>query len=1310
MQDKYRTLQKESEEPTEQKPEESNEQKPEESKEQKPEESKEQKPEEPKEDLPTSKNLSIQNQFSSFNPVKQNKAMKKQNHLFDISHKLSPIFTTIDKEDADIKNEYSKHEVTNNKNELLIKIEKDEYNDNLEHDENKNNYPTLNDPNFSSKIALFKEFADTKYNGEIGSIKDLANKMCKAEFELLPHQLFVKNFLSEHTPYNGLLLYHGVGTGKTCSAIGISEDMRKYMMQTSFKHKIIIVASPNVQKNFYNQLFDESKLELNGEQWDLHSCIGRSLIQEINPNDVKGLDKSKVITNIKNIIKKYYHFMGYTEFSRYMAKKIDVSHLQADNDVKKVLEKRRIKAFFDNRLIIVDEVHNIRITEDNTNKQAAKLLMKIAKHSHNMKLLLLSATPLFNSHLEIIWLTNLLNMNDNRSTITQSQIFDSNGEFIEKDDTNPESGLELLQRKLIGYISYIRGENPYAFPFRIYPNEFDPENNIIDKIPKKQFNGIEIKTPMEHIPIYNTNMGSFQLKHYKDLIQSLPEQTKNMFVKKKFDEIENIGYSLLQKPIDATTIMYPSPSKSEEFPYNIGKSGFNALMNYTTDNSVPIKYDYEYKPETLSNHGRIFSQENISKYSGKFASISSAIKKSTGVILVYSQHIEGTIIPFALMLEEMGFSRFSANSKMNKNLFKEKVREPIDYKNMKPMIKSQPFSPANYCIISGDKHFSPNNEEDLKVITHIDNKDGERVKVVIISKAVAEGVDFKYIRQVHIIEPWYNMNRPEQIIGRGVRNRSHCALEFEDRNVEIYLYTSQDKSLDHETPDVYMYRNAEYKAKKIGNITRILKSISVDCKLNIQQTNFTIENINRIIENKDLSIRLSSGKTLSSYKIGDKPFTELCDYKDNCEYTCFATRDYGKKINYSNYKKYFANTNYSMISSRIKGLFYKNFVYSQEQLINEINIQQEYPREQIFYVLYNMVDNRSDIVIDKYEREGYIINKGDYYAFQPKDIGSDNISVYERSRPVDYKHDHIVLDKDMLLIDKKASPQSEELIDNDYNAIITQMENINLMIDTNKKETFTSKDHWTLHVTSKKFRNLLFNGINMEKEKYIIYLNFKLLDELKLSEKITLFNVVYFKKNRTDYKEEIIHTYFNKKIVEHSKKKYLILVENNKHKIFVIGKEDTKEGSLLDYENLKIPLEEKFLQSRNDLWPISGFIVNTKDNVRMKIKRKLNNKGPGIYCDTINYNDYIARIKCVIDGNTCMEPLRESDNRFHSIFKHYLFSSDAASSSNRNKKVDRKMLCLFMEFLLRYLDDIKFRNKRYFFDIEETVIGQISEI
>ena len=54
--------------------------------------------------------------------------------------------------------------------------------------------------------------------------------------------------------------------------------------------------------------------------------------------------------------------------------------------------------------------------------------------------------------------------------------------------------------------------------------------------------------------------------------------------------------------------------------------------------------------------------------------------------------------------------------------------------------------------------------------------------------AGAEGLDFKFIRQVHILEPWYNMNRIEQIIGRAVRTCSHKDLPFIERNVQIYLY------------------------------------------------------------------------------------------------------------------------------------------------------------------------------------------------------------------------------------------------------------------------------------------------------------------------------------------------------------------------------------------------------------------------------------------------------------------------------------------------------------------------------------------
>ena len=187
-------------------------------------------------------------------------------------------------------------------------------------------------------------------------------------------------------------------------------------------------------------------------------------------------------------------------------------------------------------------------------------------------------------------------------------------------------------------------------------------------------------------------------------------------------------------------------------------------------------------------------------------------------------------------------------------------------------------------MITGDKNFSPNNLDDLKYVTNENNKNGELVKVILITRAAAEGLDFKNVRQVHLMEPWYNMNRTEQITGRAVRNLSHCHLPFEERNVEIYYHTT-NAIRENEAADMYVYRFAEKKAKKIGEITRILKEQSVDCLLNIGQSNFTIEKLLSITENKDVSVNISSGKTID-FQIGDKPFSNVCDYMDNCEYTC----------------------------------------------------------------------------------------------------------------------------------------------------------------------------------------------------------------------------------------------------------------------------------------------------------------------------------------------------------------------------------------------------------------------------------------
>lgn len=164
---------------------------------------------------------------------------------------------------VDLENEYinscGENTLTKSCNKFILKKELVERKClELHPDENQFLYPNLNDVNFNIKIAEKKEFNDTKYDGTIHeNIKEYADTIAKADFELSPHQAFVKNFLSSQTPYNSLLLYHGLGTGKTCSAIGVCEETRDYMKQMGISKRILIVASENVQDNFRLQLFDE---------------------------------------------------------------------------------------------------------------------------------------------------------------------------------------------------------------------------------------------------------------------------------------------------------------------------------------------------------------------------------------------------------------------------------------------------------------------------------------------------------------------------------------------------------------------------------------------------------------------------------------------------------------------------------------------------------------------------------------------------------------------------------------------------------------------------------------------------------------------------------------------------------------------------------------------------------------------------------------------------------------------------------------------------------------------------------------------
>ena len=383
-------------------------------------------------------------------------------------------------------------------------------------------YPTLDDPEFIYKIAKKKEFNDNRYEekttDQFQNIKEISQMICEnTEFELDPHQMFVRNYMSFQTPYNGLLLFHGLGTGKTCSSISVCEEMRTYLQQLGITKRIIIVASPAVQKNFKIQLFDERKLrEVNG-LWNIKACTGNKFIKEINPMNMKGLPRDKVIRQIKRIISQSYHFQGYIEFSNYINRIMNKTVLSSDDNA--IINRKQIRALqkeFSNRMVVIDEVHNLRITDDGRIKPSSENLLKLVSSAKNLKLLLLSATPMFNDYQEIIWLLNVLNLNDKRFPIKVSEIFDSKGNFIQNAD-GVEIGKELLIQKMTGYISYVRGNNPFTFPFSIYPrdanNSISLQKMIEDGVwnyPSRQLNGAQIVNPIEMLDLAIVDAGSYQ--------------------------------------------------------------------------------------------------------------------------------------------------------------------------------------------------------------------------------------------------------------------------------------------------------------------------------------------------------------------------------------------------------------------------------------------------------------------------------------------------------------------------------------------------------------------------------------------------------------------------------------------------------------------------------------------------------------------------------------------------------------------------------------------------------------------------------
>ncbi|MFY7731757.1 MAG: helicase-related protein [Flavobacterium sp.] len=748
-------------------------------------------------------------------------------------------------------------------------------------------------------------------------------------------------------------------------------------------------------------------------------------------------------------------------------------------------------------------------------------------------------------------------------------------------------------------------------------------------------------------------------------------------------------------------------NKNEGFsvdPHQLtGKIGIERMMRFIDSKSPPVKGEYEYKPETIRQYGRIFSSAEIGRYSAKIKTILNNIyneaddRVSDGIILIYSQYIDSGLIPVALALEEMGFTRYG--DKGIKPLFKSRPSPVVDVRTMKPPTNSKDFKPARYSMITGDTRLSPDNDFEVKGLTGEDNKYGDKVKVVLLSKAGSEGIDLKYIRQVHILDPWYNMNRPEQTIGRAVRNFSHKDLPFEERNVEIFMYgTILDKNVE-EAADLYVYRVAEFKAVQIGKVTRVLKETAVDCIINHDQTQFTQEIMSASLK-QPITQKLSSGKSLPNFKVGDAPFSPACDYMASCNYNCRPNAQI-EDLNEDTYDQHFMMMNSEKILQRIRMLFKEGFFYKKDTLMRAIRTPKEYPRVQIYSALTQLIEDDNEFLVDRYGRNGRLVNIGEYYLFQPIELKDKHVSIYDRSVPLDYKHDMIKFElkkevaKPVSVKPPSLQPHPEKALSirepqafSEGKEVLEQMRvNYNITQEYLEQSKVPRGDeNWYKHC-----------GIVIQKliEEYpksdrsmLSFLAAHMIELLLYREKHELMNYIYSLQTIPDNSLELyVKQYFEQHSITTKKHIAFITYELNKRHILMLNKQNiwVKSTPEDEIEIASDPATASYLSfDIKDYNKLIGFIGYEKGNkgLAFKTKNMESKRDIGARCTSKNKN--LVILNEILGGEVY--------------------------TIQNTKGIVNDELCVMEEFILRYFNSVEENGVKWFMTPELAIWHKLYKV
>lgn len=560
-------------------------------------------------------------------------------------------------------------------------------------------YPFIEDEQFHNRInRIYKRFAIPKKR------KTMRQICFPKKYELQMPQKFVSKYINPKTPYKGILVFHRLGAGKTCTAIRVGEEWKKH-------RKIMVLTPASLKGNFRK---------------DLRSgCTGSAYLTDSERSKLKMLHPAS--REYKNIIKesdkridKHYEIHSYNKF-------VD---LYEDGEIN-----------LRNKLLIIDEVQNM-ISEDGTFYETIYDAIYTAPKS--LRIVLLSATPMFDKPIEIALTMNLLRLT---KPLPVGRAFDKmfvncrmkrNGQ-IEYTAKN----LDIFKQSIKGRISYFRGAPPYAFPEK-------------------------------YLRYVKCEMSPFQYNSYRAVLSSEDKDSQFRKMKKtikKYGDLTKLPNNFFFGTRMISNVAFPNRK--------VGQAGYDSLK------------------------GACMNLNNLAKFSPKFYRIIRKIKRCSGTVFVYSNFKEfAGIKTFIKVLEHYGFKNYSKHGEGKKR----------------------------FAVWSGDEKLSKK-EEIRSVFNMQENYNGSRIKVLLGSPAIKEGVTLLRVQQVHVMEPYWNESRLEQVIGRAIRYCSHKDMPIDKRLVKVYIYIAVSPK-DESTIDQYIHHLADRKNKLVKQFELAMKEIAVDCTLN----------------------------------------------------------------------------------------------------------------------------------------------------------------------------------------------------------------------------------------------------------------------------------------------------------------------------------------------------------------------------------------------------------------------------------------------------------------------------------------------